>query len=82
MSAPTPEIIEAEHRELDSYDDIQSLPVIPDPASHAIVAAVVAVQTAQHNLQSTVGLVLATLGLSIETHDIGIEAGRAVVKLR
>lgn len=72
MSAPKPELTE----------DAQPLPVIPDAASQAILAAVAQAQAAQQNVNATVGLVLATLNLSIETHDIGIEAGRAVVKLR
>jgi hypothetical protein len=72
LSAPKPELTE----------DAQPLPVIPDAASQAILAAVAQAQAAQQNVNATVGLVLATLNLSIETHDIGIEAGRAVVKLR
>lgn len=56
-----------------------SLPRIPDGASEKIVAAVAASQAAHRNVQATVELVLATLGLSLETHDIAIEDGRAVV---
>ena len=72
MSAPKPELTE----------DAQPLPVIPDAASQAILAAVAQAQAAQQNVSATVGLVLATLNLSIETHDIALEAGRAVVKAR
>ena len=72
MSAPKPELTE----------DAQPLPVIPDAASQAILAAVAQAQAAQQNVNATVGLVLATLNLNIETHDIALEGGRAVVKLR
>lgn len=60
----------------------EPLPVIPDAASQAILTAVAQVQAAQQNVTATVGLVLATLGLSIQTHDVEIEGGRAVVKPR
>ena len=60
----------------------ESLPVIPDAASAAIVAAVAQARAAQQNVQATVALVLATLGLSIETHDVSIEDGKAVIKHR
>ena len=73
MSAPKPKLSPVKSDEL---------PQIPDAASQAILAAVAQAQAAQQNVNATVGLVLATLGLSIETHDIGIEAGRAVVKAR
>lgn len=87
MSAPKPEHWaspdEPNDDGLDNYRQSKGqpepLPTIPDAASKALVAAVVSVQTAQHNLASTVGLVLATLGLSLDTHDIIIEDGRAVV---
>ena len=72
MSTPKPKLVE----------EPNPLPVIPDAASQAILAAVAQAQAAQQNVSATVGLVLATLGLSIETHDIALEAGRAVVKLR
>lgn len=58
------------------------LPVIPDAASQAILAAVAQAQAAHQNVTATVGLVLATLNLSIDTHDIALEGGRAVVKAR
>lgn len=73
MSTPKPKLSPVKSDEL---------PQIPDAASRAILAAVAQAQAAQQNVSVTVGLVLATLGLSIETHDIGIEAGRAVVKAR
>lgn len=60
----------------------EPLPVIPNAASQAILAAVAQAQAAQQNVNATVGLVLATLNLSIDTHDIALEGGRAVVKAR
>ena len=62
--------------------DAIPLPVIPDAASQAILAAVGQVNAAQQAVQNTVGLVLATLGLDPAKYDLGIENGRAVVKLR
>ena len=62
--------------------DADPLPITPDAASQAILNAVAQAQAAQQNVTACVGLVLATLGLSIETHDVAIEGGRAVVKLR
>ena len=62
--------------------DAEPLPVIPDAASQAILAAVAQVQAAQSNVQGAVSLVLATLGLDPAKYDLGIEGGRAVVKLR
>ena len=72
MSTPKPKLVE----------EPNPLPVIPDAASQAILAAVAQAQAAQQNVSATVGLVLATLGLSIETHDVSIEAGKAVIKHR
>lgn len=91
MSAPKPELDWSDDSIMEPIDaprcdadceEHAPLPVIPDAASQAIVAAVVSAQTAQHNLQSTVGLVLATLGLSLETHDVQIVEGRAVIVQR
>lgn len=86
MSAPKPEHWASTHDELEAQpfslpEDITrpSLPTIPDAASQALVASVVSVQTAQHNLASTVHIVLATLGLSVEEYDISLMDGRAVV---
>lgn len=62
--------------------DAIPLPVIPGAASQAILAAVAQAQAAQQNVHACVGLVLATLGFDLKTHDIAIEGGRAVVKLR
>ena len=59
-----------------------SLPRIPDGASDIIVAWVTQSQAAHRNVQATVELVLATLGLSMETHDISIVEGRAVIVKR
>lgn len=56
-----------------------SLPRIPDGASDIIVAWVTQSQAARAQVQQVVALTLATLGLSLETHDIAIEDGRAVV---
>lgn len=59
-----------------------TLPLIPLAASQAIVSAAAESQRARANVTATVALVLATLGLSIETHDISIEDGHAVIVKR
>ena len=72
MSTPKPTLVE----------DAPPLPVIPDAASQAILAAVAQAQAAQQHVHACVGLVLATLGFDLKTHDIAIEGGRAAAQLR
>lgn len=59
-----------------------ALPELPSGASDAVVQAYVDSEAARQRLGLTVRIVLATLGLSTDTHDIAIESGRAVVVKR
>ena len=95
MSAPKPELDWADDSIMDPINtgpfslpeggptpEPEPLPVIPDAVSQTILASVAQARAAQQNVQATVGIVLATLGLSVDTHDISIADGRAVIVKR